>query len=163
MSCPVLLLARRSHSTITCLYNNRTHVKRRPIQPQIDRARTQELEVEGHDLPSLLFAYLDEFLFRFSTEAFVAKRATILEFARPASTGAEAGGGKGEGDTEAGTKPQEEGGQSGTAVGQGRGGTAYRVRVRAEGEGFDLAKYVQLPVVRALRVQSNSIDISYAF
>lgn len=97
---------------------------------QIDPSRTQELEVEGHDLPSLLFAYLDEFLFRFSTEAFVAKRATLLEFTRPPAAQQK----EGEGDA---AKPPPEG----AAAGQGGGsGGAYRVRVRAEGEGFDLAK-----------------------
>lgn len=129
------------------------HVNRRPNQPQIDDARTQELEVEGHDLPSLLFAYLDEFLFRFSTEAFVAKRATILELTRPASSPeAKAGGGQGEG----GAEPQ--GGQPQSETAAGGGDTAYRVRVRAEGEGFDLAKYVHMyavPLCRwVLRVHS---------
>ncbi len=96
--------------------------------------------MEGHDLPSLLFAYLDEFLFRFSTEAFVAKLATILEFQRPEP----------EAEDEAG-KAEEEGegraaGAAGTAAGMaggGGGGGGYRIRVRAEGEGFDLAKCVR--------------------
>eukprot|EP00045_Choanoeca_perplexa_P006726 m.58156 g.58156 ORF g.58156 m.58156 type:complete len:160 (+) comp13755_c0_seq8:976-1455(+) len=34
----------------------------------IDESLTSEFEVEGHDLMSLLYALLDEFLFRFSAE-----------------------------------------------------------------------------------------------
>lgn len=44
-----------------------------------------EFDVEGHDLPSLLFAYLDEFLYRFSTDGFICKRATVTTFDREAS------------------------------------------------------------------------------
>eukprot|EP00036_Acanthoecidae_sp_10tr_P000894 CAMPEP_0182934972 /NCGR_PEP_ID=MMETSP0105_2-20130417/37209_1 /TAXON_ID=81532 ORGANISM="Acanthoeca-like sp., Strain 10tr" /NCGR_SAMPLE_ID=MMETSP0105_2 /ASSEMBLY_ACC=CAM_ASM_000205 /LENGTH=225 /DNA_ID=CAMNT_0025073907 /DNA_START=138 /DNA_END=815 /DNA_ORIENTATION=- len=46
-----------------------------------DPAHTTEVEVDGHDLDSLLFALLDEFLFQFVTEPFVAcKRVKIVEF-----------------------------------------------------------------------------------
>ncbi|EGD80736.1 archease [Salpingoeca rosetta] len=47
----------------------------------IDTEKTSELEVSGTDLLSLLFALLDEFLFRFSAEDFlVCKRVEIVEF-----------------------------------------------------------------------------------
>lgn len=83
--------------------------------------------MEGHDLSSLLFAYLDEFLFRFSTEAFVVKRATILDLQRPPPSSQE---------REA--RDGHEGADRGAGMAAGAG--AYRIRVRAEGEGFDLAK-----------------------
>lgn len=41
-----------------------------------------EVEVEGHDLDSLLFNFLDEFLFVFSTELIVSKEVEIVEFDR---------------------------------------------------------------------------------
>jgi SHS2 domain-containing protein len=34
----------------------------------------------GHDLESLLYAFMDEFLFVFSTELFVCKEVSISEF-----------------------------------------------------------------------------------
>jgi len=37
-------------------------------------------EAEGHDLESLLFKVMDEFLFIFSTEFFVCKKVNIIEF-----------------------------------------------------------------------------------
>lgn len=86
--------------------------------------------MEGHDLPSLLFAYLDEFLFRFSTEAFVVKRATIFDFQRPQPSSSEGQG-----------RPEREDVEGGAGMAAAAG--AYRIRVRAEGEGFDLAKYVK--------------------
>ncbi|RZF44142.1 hypothetical protein LSTR_LSTR012344 [Laodelphax striatellus] len=47
----------------------------------IEMAETQEIEAEGHDMLSLLFHFLDEFLFLFSAEPyFVAKKVEILEF-----------------------------------------------------------------------------------
>ena len=36
----------------------------------------------GHDMQSLLFKYLDEFLFRFCTDYFCCKKAQIIEFDR---------------------------------------------------------------------------------
>jgi SHS2 domain-containing protein len=66
----------------------------------VDEGRSVELEVSGHDLPSLLFALLDEFLYTFSTDSFVCKRATITRLDRQ----------------------------------------AFKIRVRAEGEAFDLEK-----------------------
>eukprot|EP00053_Salpingoeca_punica_P004218 m.47918 g.47918 ORF g.47918 m.47918 type:complete len:190 (+) comp12682_c0_seq1:77-646(+) len=50
-------------------------------QVEIDESLTSEFEVEGHDLLSLLYALLDEFLFRFSAEDnLVCKEVKILEF-----------------------------------------------------------------------------------
>ncbi len=37
---------------------------------------------EGHDLPSLLYGFLDELLFVFSTELFLAASVTITSFDR---------------------------------------------------------------------------------
>ena len=37
---------------------------------------------EGHDMQSLLFAYMDEFLYRFSTDSFCCVEAEILSFDR---------------------------------------------------------------------------------
>lgn len=90
--------------------------------------------MEGHDLPSLLFAYLDEFLFRFSTEAFVVKRATILDLQRPPPSPSEGQEG-----------PEREDAEGGAGM---AAAAAYRIRVRAEGEGFDLAKYVKWRLAR---------------
>eukprot|EP01113_Clastostelium_recurvatum_P035941 TRINITY_DN5061_c0_g1_i1.p2 TRINITY_DN5061_c0_g1~~TRINITY_DN5061_c0_g1_i1.p2 ORF type:complete len:149 (-),score=53.21 TRINITY_DN5061_c0_g1_i1:66-512(-) len=48
-----------------------------------DETKTEHtIEVEGHDMNSLLFAFLDEWLFVFSTEFLVCKRFHILEFDR---------------------------------------------------------------------------------
>lgn len=47
----------------------------------IDETKKQSFEVEGHDLQSLLYNLMDEFLFRFSTEDFVVcKDVKITEF-----------------------------------------------------------------------------------
>eukprot|EP00033_Pygsuia_biforma_P004121 GCRY01004518.1.p1 GENE.GCRY01004518.1~~GCRY01004518.1.p1 ORF type:complete len:150 (+),score=23.46 GCRY01004518.1:201-650(+) len=39
-----------------------------------------EISISGHDLPSLLYNFMDEVLFTFSTEFFVAKKVTITDF-----------------------------------------------------------------------------------
>ncbi|XP_039298155.1 protein archease-like [Nilaparvata lugens] len=47
----------------------------------VEMAKTQEIEAEGHDMLSLLFHFLDEFLFLFSAEPyFIARKVKILEF-----------------------------------------------------------------------------------
>lgn len=46
----------------------------------VDISDTREYQVEGHDLESLLYAFMDEFLFIFSTEFFVCKEVQITEF-----------------------------------------------------------------------------------
>jgi len=42
----------------------------------------QIVEVEGHDLESLLYAFMDEYLFQFCTELFIPKEVKIVEFNR---------------------------------------------------------------------------------
>eukprot|EP00041_Stephanoeca_diplocostata_P005138 m.56837 g.56837 ORF g.56837 m.56837 type:complete len:202 (+) comp15596_c0_seq2:98-703(+) len=50
---------------------------------EIDDTATMEFEAEGHDMLSLLFNLMDEFLFRFVTEPFVVcSQIKILEFNR---------------------------------------------------------------------------------
>jgi SHS2 domain-containing protein len=50
-----------------------------------DETQMQEFEIEGHDLISLLYNLMDEFLFRFVTEPFVVcRRVKILELDREA-------------------------------------------------------------------------------
>eukprot|EP01023_Acetabularia_acetabulum_P007027 TRINITY_DN12985_c2_g1_i2.p1 TRINITY_DN12985_c2_g1~~TRINITY_DN12985_c2_g1_i2.p1 ORF type:complete len:222 (+),score=45.43 TRINITY_DN12985_c2_g1_i2:90-755(+) len=46
----------------------------------INQQETRQYEVEGHDLDSLLFAFLDELLFIFCTEFFVCKQIQIQSF-----------------------------------------------------------------------------------
>ncbi|XP_070534136.1 protein archease-like isoform X2 [Ptychodera flava] len=49
----------------------------------VDATDTQRIEAQGHDMLSLLFQLLDEFLFVFSAEPFfIAKEIKILEFDR---------------------------------------------------------------------------------
>ncbi|KAL0221707.1 hypothetical protein RCL1_001561 [Eukaryota sp. TZLM3-RCL] len=45
----------------------------------IDPSCDQEFEVDGVDSENLLFRYLDEFLFRFQSEHFIAKEIKIIE------------------------------------------------------------------------------------
>ncbi|KAK7790910.1 hypothetical protein R5R35_000920 [Gryllus longicercus] len=49
----------------------------------VEMLETQEIEAEGHDMLSLLFHFLDEFLFLFCAEPFfIARKVKILEFNR---------------------------------------------------------------------------------
>lgn len=49
----------------------------------VEMRDTQDIEAEGHDMLSLLFHFLDEFLFIFSAEPFfIARKVKILEFDR---------------------------------------------------------------------------------
>ena len=52
-----------------------------PTSPAGEAAR-REVCVEGHDLPSLLYNFLDEWLFQFNADAFVCKRVKITAFDR---------------------------------------------------------------------------------
>ncbi|PRW57244.1 archease-like [Chlorella sorokiniana] len=61
-----------------CMFNYMTPLKGIGIDP----ALTRTYEAEGHDLQSLLFNFLDELLFAFATEFFVAKQLRITRFDR---------------------------------------------------------------------------------
>jgi SHS2 domain-containing protein len=63
---------------IPCMFNYMTDITTIDIDPKA----TIEFEVEAHDMQSLLFRYMDEFLFRFCTDGFACKTATILSFDR---------------------------------------------------------------------------------
>ena len=54
--------------------------------PTVDPSAVREVTAEGHDLHSLLFHVLDEFLFLFSTELFVARRVAVTHLDRTAFT-----------------------------------------------------------------------------
>eukprot|EP01122_Echinamoeba_exundans_P007363 TRINITY_DN2249_c0_g2_i2.p2 TRINITY_DN2249_c0_g2~~TRINITY_DN2249_c0_g2_i2.p2 ORF type:complete len:162 (+),score=49.50 TRINITY_DN2249_c0_g2_i2:40-486(+) len=47
---------------------------------EIDPNEERELEAEAEDLQSLLYTFLEEFIFMFGTEFFVAKKVKIVEF-----------------------------------------------------------------------------------
>eukprot|EP01135_Chromosphaera_perkinsii_P001442 Nk52_evm1s170 gene=Nk52_evmTU1s170 len=80
-----------------------------------------EFEVEGHDLDTLLYNFMDEFLFVFSTDFFVPKRVWFIDFM---------GGG-------------DEG--------------VFSVKVRAEGETFDLQKHPQGTEIKAITYSNMQI------
>lgn len=123
---------------VPCMLNYMTDLSKVDVDP----ALTQTFEVEGHDLSSLLFAWLDEFLFRFGSEAFVCKSATILSFERPAAIVA------GSAEDAAVTAAKAEGGER-----QGK----YKIKVRAEGETFSLAKHPQGTEVKAITYSAMQI------
>lgn len=60
------------------MYNYMTPLEGIGIDPDCDRT----FEAEGHDMESLLFAWLDELLFEFNTSFFVAKELRITSFDR---------------------------------------------------------------------------------
>eukprot|EP00008_Paramoeba_atlantica_P004945 CAMPEP_0201477290 /NCGR_PEP_ID=MMETSP0151_2-20130828/2344_1 /ASSEMBLY_ACC=CAM_ASM_000257 /TAXON_ID=200890 /ORGANISM="Paramoeba atlantica, Strain 621/1 / CCAP 1560/9" /LENGTH=153 /DNA_ID=CAMNT_0047857961 /DNA_START=148 /DNA_END=610 /DNA_ORIENTATION=- len=45
----------------------------------VDIVDTVEISAEGHDLPSLLFGFMDEVLFQFNADYFIAKRIEITK------------------------------------------------------------------------------------
>ena len=51
---------------------------------QVREANDRRLDVTAHDMQSLLFAFLDQLLFTFSTDLFVAKEILITRFERGA-------------------------------------------------------------------------------
>lgn len=60
------------------MYNYMTPIK----GIEIDESLSRTFEAEGHDLESLLFNFLDELLFVFHTEFFVARRLAVTEIDR---------------------------------------------------------------------------------
>ncbi|KAL4451895.1 hypothetical protein ABPG75_007557 [Micractinium tetrahymenae] len=115
-----------------CMFNYMTPLK----GISLDAAQTRRYEAEGHDLQSLLFNFLDEVLFAFSTEFFVAKRLRITRFARadqPAAPGAAKGAGEG-----------DEGG--------------WRIEAEGEGERFDRARHACGTEVKAITYSAMQIN-----
>ena len=61
-----------------CMFNYMTDITTIDINP----LQTIEFTVQGHDLHALLYAYMDEILFRFSTDNYCIKKSEIIEFTR---------------------------------------------------------------------------------
>lgn len=59
-----------------CMFGYMTNLER----VEVDEEKTQEFTVEGHDMNSLLFNYLDELLYRFNTDEIVVCDLRILDF-----------------------------------------------------------------------------------
>jgi SHS2 domain-containing protein len=57
-----------------------TETREYQVQGTLISTPRSNADAPGHDLQSLLYALMDEFLFIFSTELFVVKRVTITEF-----------------------------------------------------------------------------------
>lgn len=62
----------------SCMFNYITDISKLDI----DFDKTTDISVEGHDLHSLLFSYMDELLFRFCTEGFCCVKVDIKKFDR---------------------------------------------------------------------------------
>ncbi len=60
------------------MFNYATDLSRVDIDPSLNI----EFKVKGHDMQSLLYNYLEEFLFKFCSDYFCCKKATILSFDR---------------------------------------------------------------------------------
>jgi len=63
-----------------CMFNYMTDLSL--VEP--DDAMTTEFSVSGHDMHTLLFAYMDELLFRFCTDQFCVTAVQVLELDRQA-------------------------------------------------------------------------------
>lgn len=50
--------------------------------PAMTVRETRRIEAKGHDLDSLFFSFMDEWLYKFNTEMFVAKQVFISKFDR---------------------------------------------------------------------------------
>ena len=92
------------------------------------RSGTKEIQVEGHDLPSLLYNYLDELLFLFATEDHVCRDVRIVEFERTVGAG-DASSGNWQGGQEGGGESEVQG--------------LFKIKALAYGEAFDLKKHPQ--------------------
>jgi hypothetical protein len=62
----------------------RAYLRPRSFPPCTLRTSSSTYRAEGHDLPSLLFSFLDELLFEFNTELFLAAEVRITRFDREA-------------------------------------------------------------------------------
>jgi SHS2 domain-containing protein len=62
-----------------CMFNYMTPLKGIKIDPGLG---SRVYEASGHDLPSLLFHFLDELLFGFSTDFYVAREIKVTVFDR---------------------------------------------------------------------------------
>lgn len=61
-----------------CMFNYITDISTINIDPQ----ESIEYEVEAHDLESLLYSFMDELLFRFSTDGFCCANMQVVNFDR---------------------------------------------------------------------------------
>lgn len=71
-------LKRAFETVVPCMINYMTELESIEEDPD----ETLHIIVSGHDLDSLLVAYLNEVLFRFSADGFVSKRVIISTFDR---------------------------------------------------------------------------------
>ncbi|CAN0399566.1 unnamed protein product [Ascophyllum nodosum] len=67
-------MERAMEAALAAMFNVMTDIKRVDVDPSL----TREVEAQGHDGLSLLFALLDEFLFLFHSEGFAVKKATVV-------------------------------------------------------------------------------------
>lgn len=61
-----------------CMFNYITDITTITVDPAV----TVVYEVVGHDLESLLYSFMDEMLFRFSTDGFCCAQVKVLDFSR---------------------------------------------------------------------------------
>ncbi|KAL4420217.1 hypothetical protein ABPG77_011041 [Micractinium sp. CCAP 211/92] len=122
-----------------CMFNYMTPLKGISVDP----AQTRRYEAEGHDLHSLLFNFLDELLFAFATDFFVAKRMRITRFDR-ADRASQGGGGADAGDSTGGTGADGAGG--------------WRIEAEGEGERFDRARHACGTEVKAITYSAMQIN-----
>lgn len=109
------------------------------------RLCTVELEARGHDAKSLLYNFLDECLYNFSTEYFVMRRVEVLQFDDGRVVVAAAA----DDDATAAVDAH--------ATGDAGAAEAWRIRVRGYGERFSLAKHAQGTEVKAITYSAMAL------
>jgi SHS2 domain-containing protein len=108
-----------------------------------DPSAMEEFTVKGHDLKSLLFAYMDEMLFRFCTDGLCIRRVEVLQPIDPTGTAT----GRWTGEDEAEEGPSEIKGPELTCA------------LRAHGCSFDRSKHVQGTEIKAITYSNMQIHI----